>query len=144
MAEWQPPRANPNRATPPPAVDARLQNQLEEAIELATYCIYEECGSGEPLVFQENRVIKKVRDALPFIEESDIIRLTDQLHRVFIEKARKAVTVSGLPVPLRLLDPRDPFRLGANYEEATTPITPRSNPTVVRYADDTVLDFNSQ
>ena len=144
MAEWQPPRVNPSRASLPRASDAHLQDRLEEAIELATYCIYEECGSGEPLRFQKNRVIKKVRDALPFIEEFDIIRLADQLHPVFIEKARKAVTVSGLPVALRLLDPRDPFRLGANYEEATTPSTPRSNPTVLRYMDDMVLDFNSQ
>jgi hypothetical protein len=92
------------------------REQLENAIEIATYLILEECDIAL-IRHQKNAVVWKIIGALPFISQGTILNQVDRLHPIFIAKAEAAIALSGRSVAQRLSDPNDPFRLGDNYRE---------------------------
>ena len=136
MAEWRPLRANP-APTPPPAPLPRWE-QLENAIELATYLTLEG-SSGTSYHQQRDIIYTKITTDLPIISPIIILEQIGYYHHIFVAKALRSATVSSHSVAQRLLDPSDPFRLGADYLDPTTPNTQEYSPTVITYLDDIVL-----
>jgi hypothetical protein len=111
-----------------------MWDYLVDAIEIATYFLLES-DSETSSIHQRVRVFLKVSTSLPFINAEGISDLVDYLHPIFVAKAERAVAVSGYTVAQRLLDPRDPFRLGTDYMDTTTNLYHR-NPAVSGYLDD--------
>jgi hypothetical protein len=73
------------------------REQLEDAIELATYLILEERNIG--LVrHQKNAIVCKIIYALPFISQETILNQVNRLHPIFIAKAEAATAISGRSV----------------------------------------------
>lgn len=137
MAGWLPIRANIPPA--PPSTWELLQN----AIEIATYLMLESdtdsfTDSFTLSAHQRIRISLKVSTSLPFLSAVCISDLDDYLHPIFVAKAERAVAVSEYTVAQRLLDPRDPFRLGTDYLDASIAYTHYNSP-VWAYLDDPTL-----
>jgi hypothetical protein len=97
-------------------VESVGREQLEKAIEIATYLILEERDIAL-IQHQKNVVVWKIIGALPFISQGTILNQVDRLHPIFIAKAEAAIAILGRSVAQRLSDPNDPFRLGDDYRE---------------------------
>jgi hypothetical protein len=119
IAPGSPPTVNP--IAEQLEVESVGREQLENAIEIATYLILER---NITLVrHQRNAVVWKIVEALPFISQGTILNQVDRLLPIFIAKAEAATAVSGKSVAQRLSDPRDPFSLGDSYREPAAPQT---------------------
>jgi hypothetical protein len=108
LAHGSPPTVNPiaeqSEELEELEVESIGREQLENAIEIATYLILEERNIAL-IRHQKNAVVWKIIGALPFICQGTIRNQDDRLHPIFIEKAEAAVAISGRTVAQRLLDP---------------------------------------
>jgi hypothetical protein len=135
LAPGSPPIVNP--IAEQLEVESVGREQLENAIEIATYLILEERNIAL-VQHQKNAVVWKIIGALPFITQRTIVNQVNHLHPVFIAKAEAATAISGRSVAQRLSDPSDPFRVGDDHRGTAAPQTTE----VVEYADDMHLYFN--